>query len=136
MSNSNVYVKSFKVNEEHQAIANITTNEPVEDTVIINGVEYNKGGTLDEIHMYGWARNVTSSGQSSYIVWLTREGLPEVDEEVFYMYDSGGYIAKPNSTKGYYTLKVTSVDEENNTFVSGNYTFQRVEQYDFTIKMA
>lgn len=45
MSNSNLYIKSFKVNEEHQAIANITTNEPVEDTVSINGVEYSVGGS-------------------------------------------------------------------------------------------
>ena len=83
MSNSNIYVKSFKVNEEHQAIANITTNEPVEDTVSINGVEYSVGGSGVST-LYCW-RN-TDFG----IYYYTSTENPSVGDTVYsYLYIDG-----------------------------------------------
>lgn len=83
MSNSNIYVKSFKVNEEHQAIANLTTNEPVEDTVSINGVEYSVGGSGAST-LYCW-RN-TDFG----IYYYTSTENPSVGDTVYsYLYFDG-----------------------------------------------
>lgn len=83
MSNSNIYIKSFKVNEEHQAIANLITNEPVEDVVNINGVEYSKGSGSGAT-LYCW-RN-TDFG----IYYYTSTENPSVGDTVYsYLYIDG-----------------------------------------------
>lgn len=129
MSNSNLYITKFTVNEEHQAISNLTTNEPVEDTVSINGVEYSKGGTLDEINMYGWGYNPTASGNVSYIAFSTKEGLPEVGDKLLAFGENGGYF--PRAT----TTTVTEVLTDEEQFIAGTRTYQRLTRYDFTIKL-
>ena len=83
MSNSNIYVKSFKVNEEHQAISNLITNEPVEDTIFVNGVEYSVGGPGMST-LYCW-RN-TDFG----IYYYTSTENPSVGDTVYsYLYIDG-----------------------------------------------
>lgn len=83
MSNSNIYVKSFKVNEEHQAIANLITNEPVEDIVSINGVEYSKGSGSGAT-LYCW-RNTDFE-----IYYYTSTENPSVGDTVYsYLYIDG-----------------------------------------------
>lgn len=97
MSNSNIYIKSFKVNEEHQAIANLITNEPVEDVVNINGVEYSKGSG-GVVNLYCW-RN-TDFGM--YVYTLTEN--PSVGDAVYnysYIDESGNLVISLFQKDGY-----------------------------------
>lgn len=81
MSNSNLYIKSFKVNEEHQAIANLTTNEPVEDTVNINGVEYSVGGSGAST-LYCWKSDPEGSLWFDVYYYTTSEN-PSVGDTIY-----------------------------------------------------
>lgn len=85
MSNSNLYIKSFKVNEEHQAIANLTTNEPVEDIVLINGEEYSKGGGSG-VTLYCWKsdKNDPDTEYPTFeAYYYTLAETPNVGDEIY-----------------------------------------------------
>lgn len=85
MSNSNIYIKRFQVNEEHQAIANLTTNEPVEDIVNINGVEYSKGGGSG-VTLYCWKsdKNDPDTEYPAFeAYYYTLAETPSVGDEIY-----------------------------------------------------
>lgn len=127
MSITNLHVKSFKINTK-PAIESITIDEPVDDNISINGVEYAKGAG-DEIQMYGWGVNPTASGNVSYIAFSTKEGLPEVGDKLLTFGENGGYFPRATTS----TVDEVLTDEEK--FVISNRTYQRLTRYDFKITL-